>query len=403
VTRPFPQIPNAAARAIFLERHGLAGRHDWQAGGGNLLALIEHLGFVQVDSINTVERAHHMIVSARLKPYRPAHMKRLMERERGLFEHWTHDAALIPTRFFPNWQLRFARDRKRLSERWRVWRREGFEERLDDVLAHVAAEGPVTARVVGDGEVKSNGGWWDWHPSKTALEFLWRTGRLSVCRRDGFEKVFDLTERVISADILAVQPLPEETIDWACHSALDRLGFATSGEIAAFWDLVRPDEAKAWCAEGLASGSLIRADIVSADGTLRNVFARPDVLTAAEAIAVPDRLRVLSPFDPLLRDRRRTERLFGFSYRIEVFVPAPQRTYGYYVFPVMDRDRLIGRVDMKRNGSGGTLEVSAFWPERGIAMGKGRLARLDAELARVARFGRCAGVDYREGWLREPL
>ena len=128
----------------------------------------------------------------------------------------------------------------------------------------------------------------------------------------------------------------------------------------------------------------------------------PDLVDeAADPPAVPDRLRILSPFDPALRDRNRTERLFGFHYRIEVFVPAEKRRYGYYVFPVMERDRLIGRIDMKRNVASGALEVAGFWPERGVVMGKGRLRRLDGELARIARFAGCGCVDHRDGWLRE--
>ena len=399
--RARPVLANAAARAIFLARHGLAGRHPWQEGS-DLAGLIDHLGFVQVDSINTVERAHHMIVSARSKPYRPRHLVRLLERDRGVFEHWTHDAALIPTRFYPHWQLRFARDRERLSQRWRKWRGSAFEAKLEEVLQHIADTGPVSVRSFDEGEMRPSGGWWEWHPSKTALEFLWRTGALAVARRDGFVKVFDLAERVIPQEHRTHVPAPQDTIDWACNGALDRLGFATSGEIASFWDTVRPAEAKDWC--GAREGSdLVRVDIETAgEGALRTVYARPDLIDeAADPPAVPDRLRILSPFDPALRDRNRTERLFGFHYRIEVFVPAEKRRYGYYVFPVMERDRLIGRIDMKRNVASGALEVAGFWPERGVVMGKGRLRRLDGELARIARFAGCGCVDHRDGWLRE--
>ena len=404
MTTARPQISNRSARALFLERHGLSGKHDWMAPGGDLMGLVEHLGFVQVDSINTVERAHHMILSARSKPYRPKQLRRLLERDRAVFEHWTHDAALIPMQFYPYWQLRFARDTERLGERWKKWRGDGFRERFDEVLRHIEESGPVTARTVGDGEVRGpSGGWWDWHPSKTALEFLWRTGRLAVARRDGFVKVFDLAERVIPADVLAARPTEEETVDWACRSALERLGFATSGELAAFWGAVTPQEAKDWCNERLG-GALIKVDVDSVrEGERRTMFAAPSIEADIAAVAEPpDRLRILSPFDPLLRDRNRAERLFGFFYRIEVFVPAERRQYGYYVFPVLEKDRLIGRIDMKRRPTGDCLEVAAFWPEPGTGMGKRRADRLDAELHRIARFAGCDAVHYRDGWLREP-
>ncbi len=388
-----PLLANRAARRLFLDRHGL-GRAAPRALG----EIIDRIGFVQVDSIATVERAHHMILSARSKPYRPKHLTSLLERDRALFEHWTHDASVIPTRFFPYWKLRFARDAERLSARWNTERRAGYREKFAEVLERIGADGACMSREVGEDEARSSGGWWDWHPSKTALEFLWRTGRLAVCRREGFQKVYDLTERVIPAEHRNAEPTEAETIEWACSSALDRLGFATSGEIAKFWDLISPAEAKAWCTD---NHGLIEVDVAGAYGAPRRVFARPDIIAEAEGTPPPPSgVRVLSPFDPALRDRNRAERLFGFHYRIEIFVPEAKRQYGYYVFPVLESDSLIGRIDMKRDGPGGALTIAAFWPEAGTKMGAGRVDRLDGELHRIARFSGCEGVTYRDGWQR---
>ena len=367
----------------------------------DLAGLVDHLGFVQVDSVNTVERAHHMILSARSKPYRPSHLRRPLERDRVMFENWTHDASIIPTRFYPHWKMRFRREATGLAERWTRWQRHGFEERFDDVLERIHEGGACLAREVGETGEKKGTGWWDWHPSKTALEFLWRTGALAVCRREGFQKVYDLTERVIPAEHRDPEPSEAETIDWACGAALDRLGFATSGELAAFWDLVSPAEARAWCA-GRLGRDLIEIDIECANGALRTVFARPDLVAEAGTVeAAPGAVRILSPFDPALRDRKRAERLFGFRYRIEIFVPAAKRKYGYYVFPVLERDRLVGRIDMKRVSPEAALSVTAFWPEPGVGMGAGRRARLERELHRVARFSGCDSVSFEDGWLRE--
>ncbi|MEM8842922.1 MAG: crosslink repair DNA glycosylase YcaQ family protein [Pseudomonadota bacterium] len=396
-----PLLSNQSARRLFLNRHGL-GRDVWQ-GELDLLGLIERLGFVQVDSINTVERAHHMILGARTRKYRPKHLKQLLERDRSLFEHWTHDAAVIPIQFYPHWKMRFDRDRRALLRNWKNWRRDGFEERFTDVLAHIRENGPAMSREINPGETRSNGGWWDWHPSKTALEFLWRTGELAICRRDGFQKVFDLTERVVPETQRGLTPTDEETIDWACATALDRLGFATSGEIAAFWDKVTPAEANEWC-QRQAAGTLIEIEIACADGSHRTHYARPWILADSESSPeLPNRIRVLSPFDPALRNRNRAERLFGFHYRIEVFVPAAKRKYGYYVFPVLEGDRLIGRIDMKRAGPDGALSIAAFWPERSVKLGKGRLARLDGELHRLARFSGASCVMYQDNWHKTPL
>ena len=257
--------------------------------------------------------------------------------------------------------------------------------------------GPCGSGDVGTDESRGSGGWWDWHPSKTALEYLWRAGALSVVCRDGFKKVYDLTERVIPAERLNARVEEPETLDWACGAALDKLGFATSTEIAAFWDLATKVEAKAWALQALADGRVIEVDVAGADGRIKRVLARPDLLDD-EPPAPQNRVRILSPFDPALRDRKRAEWLLGFHYRIEIFVPAPKRQYGYYVFPVMDGDQMIGRIDMKRSGD--VLDVTAFWPEAGVQMGAARLAWIDAELRRAARFWGCESIRFADDWLR---
>lgn len=397
-----PRVSNSKARRLFLHKHGLCTHPKGSGKGEDLSDVINQLGFIQVDSINTVARAHHMILAARRPAYKQKNLKRLLERERRLFEHWTHDASIIPTSFFPHWQLRFQRDRERLVNRWRDWHQNEFEEKLDDVLKRISDNGPVTSATVGEDEKRSSGGWWEWHPSKTALEFLWRTGELSVCRRNGFQKVYDLTERVIPEAHRSRRPAPEETIDWAARSALERLGFATSGEIAAFWDLITPREAKTWCQDALHNGQLVEAEIECDEGSFRRVFMFADTLGDLDDTPdPPSRVRILSPFDPALRDRKRAERLFGFSYRIEIFVPEPKRQYGYYVFPVMEGDRLVGRIDMKSFRDDGCLQVRAFWPERGVRTSKGRLARLEAELNRMARFSDCSKISFDKDWLRQ--
>jgi uncharacterized protein len=399
-----PLLPNAPARRLFLDRHALAEAPAGPCKGASLDALVDRLGFVQVDSINTVARAHDLILWSRRPAYRPAALARGIERDRTLWEHWTHDAAVLPVTVWPLWQHRFERYGARLADNWRRWFREGWEHQFDDILARIARDGPVTAAEVGDGEPRGKGaGWWDWHPSKTALEWLWHTGRLAITRREGFRKVYDLTERVIPQAHRAACPEPEAVVDWACRAALDRLGFATSGELAAFWKLVTPEEAKAWVRDALARGEIVPLEVEGADGTRWKAVAWPGVEAAAAAApAAPDRLRVLSPFDPALRDRDRAEALFGFFYRIEVFVPEPKRQFGYYVFPVLEGDRLVGRLDAKAFRDEAALKVRAFWPEAGVRMGKGRLARLEAELDRLARFAGCDRVEYLADWLRLP-
>lgn len=392
-----PVVDNKTARRMFLDRHLLLGSRSGAGKGDDLQSVIDHLGFVQVDSVNTLARAHDLILWSRRQQYRAPNLPALMK-TRGAFEHWTHDASVISMQHFAMWRHKFAKDKDFMDRRWGAWRRDGFREQLDGVLKQITDEGRCTSMDVGKDEVKGEGGWWDWHPSKTALEYLWRSGDLSVCHRAGFRKVYDLTERVITPEHLNVHVPEPDMIDWACASALSRLGFATSGEIAAFYDIISPAQAKTWCTAALKSQAIIEADIESADGTLRTSFLFPDTLdqTPPEPNA---RVRLLSPFDPALRDRKRAERLFGFHYRIEIFVPAPKRKYGYYVFPVMQGDRLIGRIDTKRDADA-TL-VTAFWPEKGVAMGKARITSLKAEVDRVATFVGSESVNWAEGWLKE--
>ena len=247
-------ISNQDARRLLLYVHGLSFAPHRKLTAPGLLELIEHIGFVQVDSIHTIERAHHMILFARHPTYQQGQLAHLLETERVLFENWTHDAAIIPMQFYPYWKPRFAREQERLRTVWRHRRRQGFEAQVDQVLSHIHANGPVMARDLGTEQKKGTQGWWDWHPAKTALEYLWRCGDLAITRRNGFQKVYDLAERVIPATARNGNPSKDAVVDWACRSALDRLGFATPRELAEFWAAVSTAEAQAWCRHHLDNG-----------------------------------------------------------------------------------------------------------------------------------------------------
>ena len=251
------RIENRRARRVFLDRHGLARSPRGTGKGADLQTVVDQLGFVQLDSVNTFARAHDLILWSRRQNYRPDNLVRLLAVEKGVFEHWTHDASAISMQHFPQWRLKSARDAAVLEGRWKNWRRDDFTAKIDGVLNQIAECGCCTSGDVGTDETRGKGGWWDWHPSKTALEYLWRSGKIAVARREGFRKVYDLTERVIPAEYRNAYMSDQEIIDWACNAALDKLGFATSGEIASFWDIVRPAEAKAWCAQALADGQIL--------------------------------------------------------------------------------------------------------------------------------------------------
>ncbi|MBS9720085.1 YcaQ family DNA glycosylase [Tianweitania sp. BSSL-BM11] len=393
-----PLIPNRLARRLLIHHQALSDPPHRAQTLPELQAVIERLGYVQVDSIAIVERAHHQILFARNKTYKQKQLHQLIERERTLFEHWTHDASVIPVSFFPYWKHRFIREQERLDQRRAAQFGSAFNETVNAVLKRIRDHGPVMARDF-EARDKPSTGWWDWHPSKAALEYLWRTGALQITRREGFQKVYDLTERVIPAAYRAQTVDHDAFVDWACTAALARLGFGTRGQIAAFFQLLKPAEVEEWVAANRARLEEVR--IESADGSKpRTAYAFPATLAELDTVPEPPtRVRILSPFDPLLRDRGRAERIFDFHYRIEVFVPEAQRKYGYYVFPVLRGDTIVGRIDMKADRPNDLMSVRRFWPEKGVRISKALTVALEAEIERLRRFTGVSRTDYARDWL----
>ena len=376
---------NEVARLLLLDGQGLLDDPDRPATPKKLLRGIEALGFVQVDSIVTLARAHHLTLAARFFRYRPETLRLLLEEQRALFENWTHDASIIPTDLFPQWRHRFAKVHERV---WSTeWWRQRFGEEPDRMLAEVEErvrrEGPILARDF-DGEHRGpEKGWWAWKPAKAALELLWRSGRLCISRRVNFQKVYDLTERVLPDHHALPPPSLETHIEWACRSALDRLGFATPREIAHFWSALDVNTAKAWCGRALEAGTITEV--------MRGVYARANWQKRALR-SPPQLMRFLSPFDPVIRDRQRALRLFGFDYRFEAFTPADQRRYGYYVLPILEGDRFVGRIEPKLVREKETLEVRGLWWEPKVRLTRVRRARLDEALERMAALVRARHI-----------
>lgn len=347
-----------------------------------VLAEIRALGYVQLDSINIVERAHHHILWTRLHEYRPATLDRLQRRGQ-VFEHWTHDASVLPSELFPFWRARFG------HVAWGAWLRRKMGDDAESlaaaVLGRVRKEGPLMARDF-EHPGRRSGPWWDWKPAKAALEYWWRRGELAIPRRENFQKVYDLTERVLPRVHHLPAPGREELVEWACLGALERLGAATEREIAGFWGSVTIAEARAWCRRAVADGRATAVALEHAgDAPARQGVALPDWKELASRLDDPPLgMRLLSPFDPLIRDRARCERLFGFAYRFEAFVPAPRRRHGYYVLPVLEGERIVARVDPRLDRDTSTLHARLVGWEAGVRPTRARLAALDAALERYA-------------------
>ncbi len=386
-------IPNEKARALILACSGLSGVR--QEGGTKALgSLVRKLGYVQLDSIRIVERAHHHILFSRHMSYRPRHLEKLQGQTPELFEHWTHDSSLIPLEHYPHWSHRFALARSRKA----LWRKRFGDDRvLETVRDHVATHGAARARDFAHLGGRT-GPWWGWGPAKAALEYLWRTGELSVLRRDGFEKLYELSERAIPPALREARPTRRETIAWSCGEALDRLGAATPKMLAGFWDHASIAEAATWMEAEKRQGHLIDVTLEGASGKRGfAAVAKPDIEARLAALPEPtSRLRVLSPFDPVLRDRARLERIFGFDYRIEIFVPSHKRKFGYYVFPLLEGSRFVGRIDMKAERVKDRLSVKSLWLEPRLALSKARRGKLERELARQAKLAAVRNVAFPE-------
>ena len=380
MTRNVLRINNTGARRLWLDAQGLA---TTPTGPLDVLDIIERLGFVQLDTIRVVSRAHHHILWSRNQHYREPMLNKLLAKERAVFEHFTHDASVLPMSTYPMWRRQFRRMEAKLS------RSGWYKSMLDadgraDIRERITSEGPLSTHAF-DTECADKTVAWRRPPHKQALDFMWYAGELSTSHRQNFIKFYDLTERVIPKNMLDDERSEDDQLDWLCRSALDRLAFASEGEIQRFWEAADLKEVKRW--SETARREMQMVEVETADGCWIPALAAPDIETRLQTLSAPtSRLRVINPFDPVVRDRNRLKRLFGFDYRIEIFVPAAKRRYGYYVFPLLEGDRFVGRIEVRADRAKGALTVVDLWSEPGFKFGAGRQERLDAELMRLCRF-----------------
>lgn len=379
------RIPNRTARQLWLSVNGLGSAPTGPVDPG---ATIRNLGFVQLDTIQVVSRAHHHILWSRNQNYREPMLDGLLARDRAVFEHFTHDASVLPIDFLPMWQRQFRRMKDKVS------RSSWYGKHLDhDHLGHIkrriSDEGPLSTHDF-DTKIEGKREMWKRPPHKICLDYLWYAGELATCHREGFTKFYDLAERVFPAHLREREVADQAQIDWLCNAALDRIGIGTLGEIRKFWDAADVPEVAGWAERHRAS--LVPVEVQSADGVWTKAFAAPDIEDRIAAVSpATSRLRILNPFDPAIRDRARLKRLFGYDYTVEMFVPAAKRQWGYYVYPLLEGDRLVGRIEVKADRVKGALTVQNLWWERGVKPTGPRMQKLESELARLARL---VGVDH---------
>lgn len=374
------RIPNREARQLWLTSQGLGAA---PTGPLDVLGIIQQLGFVQLDTIQVVSRAHHHILWSRNQNYREPMLNELLATDRTIFEHFTHDASVIPMEFLPMWRRQFRRKQEQI-DRANWFKRMPDKAGREAIKSRIEAEGALSTHAF-DTKVTGSKGMWVRPPHKLALDYMWYSGELATCHRVNFNKYYDLAERVFPKHLRDVHLTDREQIEWLCEAALDRMGFGTLGEVQKFWDAVDAKEVRAWSEN--ASAKVRAVEIETAQGAWVKGIAPVDIEERLADLKRPtSRLRILNPFDSVVRDRKRLSRLFGFDYRVEMFVPADKRIWGYYVFPILEGHRFVGRIEIKADRQGSALNVMNFWPEDGVQWPAKRREKLNAELGRMARF-----------------
>lgn len=378
-----PTITAAAARRAALAAQGLL---DPPPSGTptrrHLRRVLDRVRLLQIDSVNVVVRAHYMPIYSRLGPYPAALLDDAVwsdaaRKPRLLAEYWAHEASLVPVGDWPLFRWRMAESAARMAH---DPRRMEFEPGLgDEVLAAVKDLGPVSAgaleRELGRPGKQGTQAWWNRSTTKRACELLFATGELTTAARPGFQRLYDLPERVLPAAVLAEEPPVEEAVRALVRRAAAALGVATEPDLRDYYRLP-PARSKQALDELVEEGSVELVDVRGwRDTAYRIPGARVPRVVRGRAL--------LCPFDPLIWRRERTERMFGFYYRIEIYVPRPKRRYGYYVFPFLLDGELVARVDLKADRAAGVLRVPGAFAEPEVDRGR-VVAELAAELRTMA-------------------
>ena len=337
-------------RRLALSAQGLLQTQPFGSGIAGARKAIDHLGYIQIDSISVVERAHHHVLHSRVPKFKPT-MTNQMLLNGDIFEYWSHAAAFLPMADY-----RFSLPYKQAIKSGQVhWYKNPDKKLMAELLARIASDGPLRSRDLDSNRGKGSG-WWDWKPAKKALEQLYMQGDLMVSNREGFQKTYDLSERVLPSQINRQMPSTEEFAQQLveqqlrCHGLVSLKGLTYLRRNAELRQAV-----KILVDERLAQGTLERVQIDSGE-----VF-----ILQAGALDLPlprlsNRLLILSPFDNAVIQRQRLNALFQFDYQIECYVPAAKRQYGYFALPLLYRGEFVGRMDCKAHRKSHHLEIKVL-------------------------------------------
>ena len=338
-------------RRMTLRAQGFLGATSWRPSRSGVTAMLRQIGAVQLDTISVLARSHELVAYARLGAVPRAQIEQAYwhPRKPATFEYWAHAASILPIEQWPYFAFR----RRAFRARGQRWHRIS-QEACDKVLARLRAEGPLTATQLGG--AKAGGPWWDWSEVKVAAEWLLDTGDVICVRRTGWRRVYDLPERVLPAELLDPDPSDIECLAHLAGAAARALGVVTKADLAEYHRLnfhttETYQHTRLLFDAALAAG-LTRVAIAGTDDDKNPAWADPVALTTESASrGGRHRVTLLSPFDSLIWDRKRTRQMFGFEHSLEAYVPKPKRVHGYYTMPLLAGGRLVGRADPAREGS----------------------------------------------------
>lgn len=375
------------ARKLVLLSQRLPNNKPLGAALQATLAAVQHLGYVQIDTIAVIARAHHHTLWNRTRRYQPQHLDELLQ-QRRIFEYWSHAAAYLPMA-----EYRFSLPRMHAFANGKSHWFKPNRKMMQHVLARIAAEGPLRAQDF-NSQRRRKTGMWDWKPTKQALEQLFMEGKLMTLRRQGFHKVYDLAERVLPADINTNMPSETEYGCFLTSQFLRANGLGQAAEIAYQRSGLKPLIER--CLTRMAQrGEIVPVQVIGRGKRAPNLphyYALPNYRQLLRRPLARKRLKILSPFDNLLIQRKRMQQLFDFEYRIECYTPAHQRKHGYFSLPLLWNGKLAARMDCKAVRQTRTLVIRNFVSEPFLREKEFLVEALLAELRHFAAFNQCERV-----------
>ena len=368
-------------KRLALASQRLIGRSPFGTGTSGAIKAIEHLSYIQLDSISVIERAHNHIWRSRVPDFRPDQSNQLLE-DAQVFEYWAHAAAYLPIKEYRY----YLADKSAVKDG--TLRRGYTKDRklMAQVLKRIADEGPLASKDLEDRRTKSNG-WWDWKPAKRAVEALYFEGELMISSRAGFQKTYNLAERVLPKGIDSTPPTIEERASHmldqqlACHGLVSAVGATYGRRDAALRQAMKAELAQRLAAETLVTVTLPNNSLY---------YIEPEHLEQPMP-RLDNRLKILSPFDNAVIQRKRLIDLFAFDYQLECYIPAPKRRYGYLALPLLYKDNFVGRMDCKAHRTDKVLEIKGLFFESGHDTPEVHAA-LDKALPDFAGFQGCETI-----------